>query len=72
MQTPPYGWVIDVDDAKLVRLRKLALEIVELTQGMEEPERREAPRQLSAKTVTPTLEDYIELRRLRRRRRARG
>lgn len=63
----------DNDPAKrLLRLRALALEIVELTQDLEPPAADKPTRKSSTIDAQPTLEDYIELRRRRRFRRARG
>lgn len=56
------------DNAKLLRLRQLALEIVELTQDLE-PE--QPPKPSSSIDAQPTIEDFIELARIRERRRGR-
>lgn len=52
---------------KLLRLRQLALEIVELTQDLE-PAEPVAPAAVDAR---PTIQDFIDLERIRARRRGR-
>lgn len=55
------------DNGRLQRLRQLALEIVELTQDLE-PQPASKPATVDTQ---PTIEDFIELERIRARRRGR-
>ena len=59
------------DNAKLQRLRQLALEIVELTQDLEPEQPPSKPPKLVRLGSKATIEDFIELERTQARRRRR-